>query len=396
MMPEVPVRVIGSSDPGRLRVVRRRFGEVMTSRNTLTLAALAAALVPSLAVVTTAAEAVPGAHPPGSPGHSRPLVVGHRGASGYRPEHTLAAYELAIEQCADYIEPDLVSTKDGVLVARHENEIAGTTDVEDHPEFADRRTTRTIDGVAVTGFFTEDFTLAELRTLRAEERIPQLRPDNAAYDGRFRVPTLEEVIDLARSSETCDGRRVGIYPETKHPSYFDSIGLSMEEPLVAALDGHGYDRRRDPVILQSFELGNLQDLDTMTDVTIAQLVNCSGGPADDPRPWSEIVSRRGLREVSTYADGVGLCKDVMIPRQADGTLGRPTPVIKDAHRAGLTVHGWTFRAENSFLPTEFRSGPDPAAHGDMAGELRVFLAAGMDGAFSDQPDIAAAVVRERR
>ena len=367
----------------------------MTARTNQKLAAVAAlALVPSLvAVAPPTAGAAPSAHPQGQAGAGRPLVVGHRGASGYRPEHTLASYELAIEQCADYIEPDLVSTKDGVLVARHENEIAGTTDVEDHPEFADRRTTKVIDGTPVTGYFTEDFTLAELETLRAEERIPQVRPANTAYDGRFRIPTLEAVIDLARSSTSCDGREIGIYPETKHPSYFDSIGLSMEEPLVDALDAHGYDRRRDPVIVQSFEVGNLEELDGMTDVTLAQLVNCSGHPADDPRPYSEIVTRAGLREVATYADGVGLCKDVMIPREADGTLGEPTPVIKDAHRAGLTVHGWTFRAENTFLPTEFRSGPDPRAHGDMAGELRVFLDAGMDGAFSDQPDIAAAEVR---
>ncbi|QBR92083.1 glycerophosphodiester phosphodiesterase [Nocardioides euryhalodurans] len=372
----------------------------MTSRTSRTLAAaLAAALLPSLAVVVTApAEAAPDhrAAKPGHHGKSRPLVVGHRGASGYRPEHTLAAYELAIEQCADYIEPDLVPTRDGVLVARHENEIAGTTDVEDHPEFAGRRTTKVIDGVPVTGFFTEDFTLAELRTLRAEERIPQVRPGNTAYDGRFRVPTLEEVIDLAQSSETCDGREVGIYPETKHPSYFDSIGLSMEEPLVETLDAAGYDKRRDAVIVQSFEVGNLQALDEMTDVTLAQLASCTGGPADDPRPYSEIVSRAGLREVASYADGVGLCKDLMIPREADGTLGEPTRVIKDAHRAGLTVHGWTFRAENTFLPAEFRSSADPTELGDMTGELRVFLRAGMDGAFSDHPDLAAAEMRRRR
>jgi len=391
-----PAGLVGSDEasPGAASV------SPMTSRTTRTLAALAAAaLLPILAAVAPptagAADVTRGAHPRGMPGASRPIVVGHRGASGYRPEHTLASYQLAIEQCADYIEPDLVSTKDGVLVARHENEIAGTTDVEDHPEFAGRRTTKVIDGTPVTGFFTEDFTLAELKTLRAEERIPQLRPDNTAYDGKFQIPTLEEVIDLAQASRSCDGRAIGIYPETKHPSYFDSIGLSLEEPLVAALDAHGYDRRSDPVILQSFEVGNLEDLDAMTDVTIAQLVNCSGRPADDPRPYSEIVTRRGLREVATYADGVGLCKDVMIPRDPDGTLGEPTSVIKDAHRAGLTVHGWTFRAENAFLPTEFRSGPDPRAHGDMAGELRVFLDAGMDGAFSDHPDIAAAEVRRR-
>src|SRR5690606_25345326 len=202
-------------------------------------------------------------------------VVGHRGASGYRPEHTLAAYEQAILQCADYIEPDVVATKDGVLVARHENEIGGTTDVAEHPEFADRRTTRTIDGRDVTGWFTEDFTLAELRTLRAVERLGDLRPESAAFDGLYQVPTLDEVLDLARRSETCDGRQVGVYPETKHPTYFDSIGLSLEEPLVAELEANDLGSRRDPVILQSFETGNLRELDEMTDVRLAQLVSAS-------------------------------------------------------------------------------------------------------------------------
>lgn len=363
----------------------------MTSRKrSLLTAACAAALLASLGPVSlaSAAHGEGGDHEEG-----RALVVGHRGASGYRPEHTLAAYRLAIRQCADYIEPDLVSTKDGHLVARHENEISGTTDVETHPEFADRRTTKQIDGVAVSGWFTEDFTLRELRTLRAEERIPALRPDNTRYDGRYRVPTFDQVVRLAQRRETCDGEEVGVYPETKHPSYFDSIGLSMEEPLVATLDRLGWDEADDPVILQSFEVGNLKELDRMTDVPIAQLAHCSGSPADDPRPYSEIVSRKGLREVATYADGVGLCKDLMIPRNADGTLGEPTPVIEDAHDAGLVVHGYTFRAENAFLPTEYRSGPDPSAHGDMAGELREFLRAGMDGAFADHPDIAAAEVR---
>lgn len=327
-------------------------------------------------------------------------VVGHRGASGYRPEHTLAAYEQSILQCADFIEPDVVSTQDGVLVARHENEIGGTTNVAQHPEFADRRTTKTIDGTAVTGWFTEDFTLAELRTLRAKERIPAVRPQNTAFDGLYPVPTLAEVLDLARHSETCDGKQVGVYPETKHPTYFDSVGLSLEEPLVDALRDAGLDSRKAPVIVQSFETGNLRELGRLTKVDLAQLVSSSGAPYDlvaagDPRTYADLVTRTGLREIARYADGVGLEKNVMIPRRADGTLGTPTSVIRDAHRAGLEVHGWTFRAENQFLPAEHRSSTDPAAYGDLAGEVRVFLDAGMDGFFTDQPDLGVAAVRDR-
>ncbi|MDR7382021.1 esterase-like activity of phytase family protein [Promicromonospora iranensis] len=324
-------------------------------------------------------------------------VVGHRGASGYRPEHTLAAYETAINQCVDYIEPDVVSTKDGVLVARHENEIGGTTDVAAHPEYADRRTTRTIDGARITGWFTEDFTLAELRTLRAKERLPQVRPQNTPFDGLYQVPTLDEVLDLARNSRTCDGAPVGVYPETKHPTYFDSIGLSLEEPLVRELRRNGFDRADAPVIVQSFEVGNLQDLDEMTDVRLAQLVSSSGAPYDlvaagDPRTYADLVTRRGLREIAGYADGIGAEKNVLIPRNADGTLRAPSPVIRDAHRAGLEVHAWTFRRENQFLAADFRSSTDPNGIGDMVGEVQVFLEAGLDGFFTDNPDLGAAAV----
>jgi glycerophosphoryl diester phosphodiesterase len=324
-------------------------------------------------------------------------LIGHRGASGSRPEHTLAAYEAAIVQCADYIEPDVVSTKDGVLVARHENEISGTTDVATRPEFAARQTTKLIDGASITGWFTEDFTFAELRSLRAKERLPQVRPGNTAFDGLYLIPTLDEVMDLARHSVSCDGRPVGVYPETKHPSYFDSIGLSLEEPLVAALRANGLDHAQAPVILQSFEVSNLKDLAALTDVTLAQLVNSSGRPYDftlagDARTYKDLVTPAGLAEVAAYADGVGLEKSVMIPRTAEGTLGAPTTVIADAHAAGLSVHGWTFRAENQFLPAEFRSSADPAAHGDLAGELQVFIDQGMDGVFSDHPGIAAVTI----
>ncbi|WP_125774150.1 esterase-like activity of phytase family protein [Antribacter gilvus] len=327
-------------------------------------------------------------------------VVGHRGASGYRPEHTLAAYETAILQCADYIEPDLVATKDGVLVARHENEIGGTTNVASKPEFASRRTTKTIDGAGITGWFTEDFTLAELRTLRAKERIPGTRPQNTAFDGLYQVPTLDEVIDLARNSRTCDGAPVGVYPETKHPSYFDSIGLSLEEPLVATLRANGLDRAGAPVIVQSFEVGNLVELNELTDVPLAQLISNSGAPYDlaaagDPRTYRDLATPAGLAEIATYADGIGTEKSVLIPRRADGTLGTPTPVIADAHAAGLEVHGWTFRRENQFMPVDYRSSTDPNATGDLVREIQTYLDAGMDGFFTDNPDLGDAAVSSR-
>ncbi|PJI94558.1 esterase-like activity of phytase family protein [Luteimicrobium subarcticum] len=325
-------------------------------------------------------------------------LIGHRGAPAYEPEHTLASYATAIRLCADYIEPDVVSTKDGVLVARHENEIGGTTDVASHPEFADRRTTKTIDGKAVTGWFTEDFTLAELKTLRAKERIPATRPANTALDGLYQVPTLDEVLDLARHSRTCDGKAVGVYPETKHPSYFASVGLPLEKPLLAELHRNGFDRPGSPVFIQSFEVGNLRALHRMTRLPLVQLVDCSGAPYDlraagDPRTYADLVTASGLRDVARYADGVGVCKDVMIPRTAAGTLGTPTTVIRDAHRAGLVVHGWTFRPENTFLPTDLRSSADPNAYGDMTAEVDAFLAAGMDGFFTDAADRGTAAIR---
>lgn len=361
--------------------------------------ALAAGLTGGLTAATTApAAAAPATKAPatttpvGEQSLVEPILIGHRGASGYRPEHTLAAYRLAIAQGADYIEPDLVSTKDGVLVARHENEIGGTTDVADHPEFADRRTTKTIDGKAVTGWFTEDFTYRELRTLRAKERLPLVRPDNTAYDGQEPIPTLDEVIRLARRAG------VGIYPETKHPTYFDSIGLSLEEPLVAALRKRHWDDADDPVIVQSFETGNLRQLDTMVDVPLAQLVDAAGAPYDlvaagDPRTYTDLLTPAGLADIATYADGIGVNKDRVLPRTGGATTVA-SPVVADAHDLGLVVHVWTLRRENQFMATNFRLGADPNAPGDMAAEARAFLAAGVDGIFSDNPDLVAAVLAE--
>ena len=327
-------------------------------------------------------------------GRRLPLVIGHRGASGYRPEHTIASYTLAIELGADYIEPDLVSTKDHVLVARHENDITGTTDVASHPEFAARRTTKTIDGVVHEGWFTEDFTLAELRTLRAVERLPDLRPANTAFDGLYQIPTFQEVIDLAKR------HRVGIYPETKHPTYFDSIGLSLEEPMLAALRANGLDRPGAKVFIQSFETTNLKELNRKTQLPLVQLIDEVGAPYDfvvagDTRTYADLVTPAGLAEIATYADGIGPSKNLIVPRDAAGNLLEPTSLVHDAHRAGLVVHPWTFRRENSFLPNDFRQG-NPAspeylrAPGDLPAELRLFFRLGVDGVFSDNSDVAVA------
>ena len=319
---------------------------------------------------------------------AHPLVIAHRGASGERPEHTLASYKRAIEQGADFIEPDLVMTKDHVLVARHENEISGTTDVAAHPEFAARKATKNIDGVSTTGWFTEDFTLAELKTLRARERLPDLRPQNRAYDGQFEVPTFAEILALMKATK----RRVGVYPEIKHGSYFDSLGMNMEAPLLAALKAAGFTKKTDPVFIQSFEVGNLQRLRKLTKLRLVQLIDGSGHPADRPGlPSVTMVTPAGLADVARYADAIGVTKTLIVPRGAAGQSLPPTTLVADAHKAGLKVHVWTFRAENVFLPTELRVGREQEGHGDLAAELRQFYALGIDGAFSDYPGIAVTV-----
>ncbi|SHN27375.1 glycerophosphodiester phosphodiesterase [Cryptosporangium aurantiacum] len=320
------------------------------------------------------------------------VVIAHRGASGYRPEHTLAAYQLAIQQGADYVEPDLVITKDGVLVARHENEISGTTDVAKRPEFADRKTTKTIDGRAVTGWFTEDFTLPELKTLRAIERLPAVRPANTAYDGKFPVPTLQEVVDLVKRESKRRHRTIGIYPETKHPTYFRSIGKPLEEPLVKTLKRSHWKK----VVIQSFETGNLRRLNRMIDVPLAQLIDAAGAPYGDGRTYDDLVTPAGLADIRTYADGVGLNTARVIPLDASGRTRPPTTVVADAHKAKLIVHVWTLRNENQFLPVDFRIGTDPTARGNVEGWLRLLLAQDIDGVFADFPDTARAVVDGKR
>ncbi|MDQ3789562.1 MAG: glycerophosphodiester phosphodiesterase [Actinomycetota bacterium] len=354
---------------------------------------LAVTATAALAVVSAAPATADRAHEHGD--RDSFTIVGHRGASGYRPEHTLASYELAARMGADYIEPDLVITKDGVLVARHEPEIGGTTDVAAHPEFADRRKTKSLDGVNVTGWFTEDFTLAELKTLRAKERIPDIRQENTLYDGRYEVPTFQEVIDLAKRLSRELHREIGIYPETKHPTYFRKQGLALEPALVRTLNRNGLNRPSAKVYVQSFEVTNLIELHRVLRVPLVQLTSASGAPFDfvdsgDPRTYKDIISPAGLRDVAKYAKGLGPEKGQIIPRDAAGFLTTPTTLVADAHRAGLTVHPYTFRAENTFLPADFRSSTVPSAYGDMIAEVEAFRATGIDGLFTDNPDVAVA------
>ncbi|NYI04044.1 glycerophosphodiester phosphodiesterase [Allostreptomyces psammosilenae] len=322
-------------------------------------------------------------------------VIAHRGASGYRPEHTLAAYELAIGMGADVIEPDLVATRDGQLVVRHENEISGTTDVADHPEFADRKRTKVIDGTEVTGWFTEDFTLAELKTLRAKERLPQLRQENTLYDGLYEIPTLQEVIDLARRASRETGRTIGIAPEMKHPTYFRGIGLGLEERVAQVLRANNWDDRNDPVVVQSFEAGALQRLNRMVQVDLAMLLSNSGRPYDfvvsgDPRSYADLATPRGLDWIAGFADAIGPEQRLIAPWGADGTVGAPTTLVADAHREKLEVYVWTVRNENNFLPPSLRSGSDPAAYGDVWPLYELYVEQGVDGVFADQPDTAVA------
>jgi glycerophosphoryl diester phosphodiesterase len=295
---------------------------------------------------------------------------------------------------ADFMEPDLVSTKDHVLVARHENEIGATTDVANHPEFAGRRTMKVIDGKVLGGWFTDDFTLAELKTLRAKERLAQVRQENTMYDGRFEIPTFAEVLALRERLSNELNRVVGIYPETKHPSYFRSIGLDLETPMVQQVRSAGLDKANAPIYIQSFELTNLVDLRQHFGVNapLVFLTSATGAPYDlastgDPTTYAELTTAAGLRSIRGIVNGIGPDKTQIIARNIDGTLSRPTRLVADAHDAGLKVHAYTFRAENTFLPVDYRVGTDAAAYGRAIDEQVSFLQTGVDGLFTDQCDI---------
>ena len=357
----------------------------------------------------------------------KPIVIAHRGASGYRPEHTLAAYELAIAQGANFIEPDLVATRDGWLICRHENALAvlqpdGTvnatdtsTDVYRRTEFAARLTTKRVDGREIRGWFSEDFTLADIKTLRAIERIPALRPANTAYDGLYEIPTFDEVITLVKTHEARTAERVGVYPETKHPSYFlhdghrldgEPIAIHLGERVLATLrDQRFCDPAR--VFIQSFEVGNLRELarDLLPrahlDLPLIQLIEADGAPYDlqligSPRRYRELLQPAGLADIARYARGVGVFKQLVIPLANADALSEPTSLVKDAHDAGLLVHAWTFRAENHFLPMPWRGAGAASAHGDLRAELVRHLGAGLDGVFCDHPDLAVQAIGAMR
>ncbi|MCC5634840.1 glycerophosphodiester phosphodiesterase [Nostoc sp. CHAB 5844] len=322
--------------------------------------------------------------------NKKPIIIAHRGASGYRPEHTLAAYELAINFGAEYIEPDLVSTRDGVLIARHENEISQTTDVANHPEFAQRQTTKIIDGESKTGWFTEDFTLDEIKRLRAKERIPQIRQQNTIYDGLFEIPTFTEIIELVKNHSPI-GRTIGIYPETKHPSYFKSINLALEETLLETLQANGYQGENAPIFIQSFEVKNLQYLAQKTSLPLVQLINITGKPFDfvvsgDVHTYADLVTISELKEIAKYAKAIGIHKDILVPRDNTNKLQSPTSLVNNAHAVGLQVHVWTFRNEDCFLPLDFQGNPQA--------EYELFFSLGIDGVFSDFSDTAL-MVRDR-
>ncbi|WP_432510003.1 glycerophosphodiester phosphodiesterase family protein [Kineococcus sp. SYSU DK001] len=363
-------------------------------RTVLTATGLGAGLLAALPLTPAAASAdttadTTAAASSGDHGWPTPFVVGHRGASAYRPEHTVASWELAARIGADVVEPDLVPTKDGVLVCRHEPEISGTTDVAAHPEFAGRRATKVIDGVEYEGWFTEDFTLAELRTLRAVERLPELRQRNTVYDGWWQVPTFAEALATRERLSTELGRTVGIVPEIKHSSYFRSLGFDVEASVVATLAEHGLNAADAPVVVQSFELTNLVELRTRYGLRTPTvfLTSAEGAPADlaaagDPRQYADLLIPSSLRDLARYVNQIG-------PSLAQLTAD----LVDDAHAAGLQVVPYTLRPENEFLPQEFRVGDDPAAWGDVLDYAQQLFATGIDGIFTDAPDVGV-VARE--
>ncbi len=328
---------------------------------------------------------------------TRPIVIGHRGVPGERLEHTRPSYLLAIEQGADYIEPDVVSTRDGVLVVRHENQIGGTTDVARRPEFADRKVTKLVDGVPETGWFTEDFTLAEIKTLRVRERLPFLRPQNLPLGGHEQILTFDEVLDIAEEATAQTGREIGVYVETKHPTYFAALGLDLDDLLIATLERRGLNGEGAAIIIQSMETGNLGRLRERTPHPLIQLIHRKGAPYDlmaagDPRTYADLTSSAGLAEIARYADGIGPNKSLVIARDRERRLAGRTGLVERAHDVDLLVHVWTMRDENNFLPAELRVGTDKSAHGDAVREYLAFYDARVDGVFSD---FTATAVRAR-
>jgi glycerophosphoryl diester phosphodiesterase len=323
------------------------------------------------------------------PKTARPLVIAHRGASGERPESTLMAFKLAIAEGADFIEPDLVVTKDGHLVVRHENNISATTDVALRPEFEKRLTTRIIDGQSISGWFTEDFTLEELKTIRCRERLPQLRPDSAKFNGQEQIPTYQEVIDLAKSESTRLKRPIGTYPEIKHGIYFAQAGLPTEPRLIDILKKNDLDSATAAVFIQCFDVGPLKTMMTLSRCRRIQLVSREGGPVDQTTSYKDMVSAAGMKAIAAYANGVGPEYPMVIPTAEDGGLAPATTLVADAHAAGLAVHPWTVRAENFFLPKKLWKGTNPMDHGDVDQLYKALFAAGVDGLFSDFPGLEA-------
>lgn len=337
-----------------------------------------------------------------SPLVSEPVVIAHRGVPGERLEHTRPSYLLGIEQGADYIEPDVVATKDGVLVVRHENEIGGTTDIADHREFAHLRTTKFVDGVPITGWFTEDLTLDEIKTLRTRERLPKLRPQNIGLNDAEQVLTLDEVIDIAEAENARRGavtEPIGVYVETKHPTYFRGIDLDLNDRLIEVLERRGLNHGGAKVVIQSMETSNLKALRDRTDLPLIQLMERKGGPYDlvstyDPRDYAALTAPEELAKIAEYAQGIGPNKSLVIARDRHQRLVDETGLVHDAHELGLLVHIWTMRNENNFLPSQLRTSDDVAAAGDAPAELAAFFAAGVDGVFSDYT--ATAVDARRR
>jgi glycerophosphoryl diester phosphodiesterase len=366
-------------------------------RTVLGAAVLGSAVAALPATAAVAAPAPTAARGSGGHGSTRPAlpvptIVGHRGTAGYRPEHTLGSYELALEMGAHVIEQDLVPTKDGHLVCRHEPDITATTDVADHPEFAARRTTKNIDGVSTTGWFTEDFTLVEIKTLRAKERIPANRQRNTLYDGHWQVPTYEEVLRWADDEGRRRGKPIWLYTETKHPTYFRSIGLGLEERFAKLLRRYGRDHKDAPIFLQSFEPSSMQRMAHLVSAPRVVLLDAANTTpwdfkvAGDTRTVADLVKPAGLKWMASFAQGIGPTLDLIIPKDASGKLTKPTTLVRDAHARGLILHPYTMRNENTFLPADFRRGTDPNAYGDAFGAFKVYFETGIDGIFTDNAD----------